>query len=536
MMFVLCACNGNDKNDTAQEPQTYTIQYSDDIGIHTISVKSGALYSINPVPSRIGYDFIGLFDSEVGGVQYINSKGGSLATFSDNKNLVLYPQFKAKRYTLVLDYQGAAVLGARSLPVTYEQTLVELPMNLTMENKTFCGWYTAPNRGGLQIADQYGVIPNNAKITETNFDLTNPDGFINLYAGFKGQEYKVTFYIDGVREPEEQMIEHGTHISQVVTQTRNKEGKAVFSWSKQSDKAEVFEGRIVDSMVLYSVDFAPAIDFDSNDGSVVASIIAREGDSIVLPTPVRTNYTFAGWYASDGVEYTTNTMPANSIQLVARWNAQLNFNTNGGGVVETISQPVGTAIELPLAEKSGFIFAGWYDESGKAYNSTSMPQKSRTLYAKYYKAESKRYVMIDASTNAGIYTVEPSTSRYCTVLDLSELYDAGIRNINVKANYKGWYAWNHSRLPDYAFISMNWYKQSPASDGYKVWSYRDKINQNDKSAYRFEHSTTLTLTTSKYYVSRYCSYYNSGGFGDSTCGWISDFWVEVSYPDMSTLY
>lgn len=526
VLLLLCACDMGDGG----EPGIYTIQYSDDTGIHSVSVESGSLYSINPVPTRNGYDFVGLFDSEVGGTQYVNSNGGSVSAFTDNKNLVLYPQFKAKEYTLILDYQGAAVTGSRSLSVSYGQTLSNLPTNLALDNKTFTGWYTAPERGGVQIADQYGVLPAKAKVTEANFDLSDPDGFINLYAGFKGEEHLVTFYIDGIAEPEEILVEHGTHISKVVTEARNSEGMAVLNWSKTSDKSEIFNGRIQDDMVLYSVDFAPVIDFDSNGGNDVNSVIAGAGSGIVLPTPVRENYTFGGWYTTSGKKFTATAMPQESTSLVARWNAQLIFDTNGGLAVENISEPTGTKITLPTTEKDGYMFAGWYTEQGQEYSTTSMPETSTKLFAKYYKTQSKRYVLVSASKYVSADTSEPKTSSYCVVLDLSELYDAGARQVDIIASYKGGCnSWDY--ISKALSIYMNWYNQGTASDGYKVWAYSDTISYNDTGMYTFNHSTHLQLTASKYYVSYFSSPRQHFSYGR-----ITDFWVDVSYPDTSVLY
>ncbi len=531
LLLMLCACKDN--NDESKQ-KTYTIQYSDDSGLYSIYVEKGELYSLSTIPSRIGYDFIGLFDAEIGGTQYINSTGGSLSAFSDNRNLVLYAQYKAKEYTVILDYHGAEVNGSRSLSVSYGQMLSNLPTNLTMKNKIFVGWFTEPDMKGVQIADQYGVLPAKAKVNENNYDLSDPDGYITLYAGFKGEEHLVTFYVDGVRDPEEHMIEHDTYISKVVTELRNADGMAVLSWSKFSDKSEIFEGKIQNDMVLYSVEFAPVLDFEVNGGFSVESIIARKGAEITLPTPVRENYTFAGWYTTAGKEFTATTMPGSSENLVAHWNAKLIFNTNGGTAVKDISEAVGTKISLPSTKKSGYIFAGWYTDQGQKYDITSMPETSVKLFAKYYKTQSKRYSLISASYEAYIYTDVPiitkGNTKQSVVLDLSELYDVGVQQVEVTANYKGWFKSFKAQQKDNG-IYMVWYNQGIPSDGYNVWSYGDKISFRDTSKYTFEHSTSLSLTTPKYYICYYTTEYSG-----SSPGRIQDFWVEISYPDTSVLY
>ena len=134
------ADNNNDNNNNTT-PTEYTIQYTDDVGTHTLTVTDGATYSLEVIPERTGYDFLGLFDAEVGGTQYVTANGSSLAPFTDKKNMVLFPQFAAKEYTVVLDYQGAAVTGQRSLTVKYDEKLPELPKNLSKEHSVFAGVY-----------------------------------------------------------------------------------------------------------------------------------------------------------------------------------------------------------------------------------------------------------------------------------------------------------------------------------------------------------------------------------------------------------
>lgn len=133
----LCACGDKDGETKPAEPQNYTIQYADSTGIHSITVQSGSLYSISSIPEKNGYEFMGLYDAETGGTQYINADGSSVSAFMDNQNIVLYPQFRAKEFTLVLDYQGAAVTGSRSMKVAYDSEISDLPLNLTLENKNF---------------------------------------------------------------------------------------------------------------------------------------------------------------------------------------------------------------------------------------------------------------------------------------------------------------------------------------------------------------------------------------------------------------
>ncbi len=535
--FSLCAC-GKVGADTPTD-RMYTIQYTDGMGVHSIEVQCGELYSITSIPEKNGYEFIGLYDAEVGGTQYVNAGGSAVAAFTDSKNIVLYPQFKAKEYTLVLDYQGAAVTGSRSIKVAYDSEISELPLNLTLENKNFVGWFTEPNRKGNQIADQYGVLPENRKVTEKLFDLYDPDGNIKLYAGFKGEEFTVTFYFTESGAPEEVKVEYGTPISEVQLETRI-DGKAVLVWSKKrndTNKEYAFTGKVTSEMVLYAAEFAPVIDFDSNGGNSINSVIARAGDAINLPTPIREKYKFFGWQTVSGSTFSATTMPTSSIKLTAKWQAMIMFDTNGGTDVTDISEPHGTRITLPRTEKDGYIFAGWYDGSGNVYTTVEMPNESIQLCAKYYKTLLEKIVLIDDSTDfgnanygsSGIPT-KPTTNNWCLRLDVSKYFNSEYNIIKITASYKSSRNRTTTGNPNSSF--MAWYSENTASDAYKVWAYEDKYTNGNKNVYeRSVRQTEIRLTSQCLYICFYC-----GGGGYSAYYYWSDFYVEIEYPDMSTLY
>lgn len=536
--FVFAACDNFGGEAVAPVDATYVIQYTDDTGTYSIDVKQGEPYSISAIPTREGYDFLGLFDAEVGGTQYVNAHGASLTPFADNKNLVLFPQFKAKEYRLVLNYQGAPVTGEREIVVSYGSRIESLPTDLTLEHKTFVGWWTEPDRKGLRVADEYGVIPEASFISPRNFDLSDPDGFIRLYAGFQGEMHTVTFYFEDGMAPEEREVEHGTAISSVETDTLV-DGNAVLTWSLEpndEDRSGLFTGRVESDLTLYALEYAPVITFDANGGDEVTSIITRTGSAIVLPEAVRGGWQFAGWYTADGIKFTETTMPSDSVKLIAKWNPMLIFDERGGTLVDDIAAEQGTRVTLPITEKDGYMFAGWYTEQGDEYTSTVMPVSSTKLEARYFKTILKKYAIVSADDYGKLSTTQPSfdDERNYNILDLSELYDAGIRRITITAYYKARYIWSR-RLPDVTYIHMNYYTQQVASEGYKVWEYSDNFQRNDDEFHDFSHSTSLELTSPKLYIAKFMSDYSTwtGAIGQ---GEVLDFWIEVEYPDMSQLY
>ena len=400
-----------------------------------------------------------------------------------------------------------------------------------MDHKVFSGWYTEPNKKGVQIADSYGVIPDKSIVSSANFDLSDPNGFIRLYAGFTGEMHTVTFNFEEGMSPEEMSVEHGTPISQVVPITRVNE-KAVLVWSKEpndSDRSALFTGRVESDIVLYAQEYAPVIDFDANGGEEVTSIVARAGSAISLPAAERENWQFAGWYTMGNASYTATAMPTDSVKLKAKWLPMLIFDERGGTLVDDIGAEQGTGVTLPATAKDGFIFAGWYTEQGERYEVTAMPQTSIKLVAKYYKILNKIIVLINETDYMGgsNITERPSMDKSMHQLDLSELYNAGVRNIKVTVHYDSMAERGTASSPEYTY--MAWYSARNASDAYKIWSYSDRHIDGNWSSYTQE--TSFTLTGSHVFICRYTS---KDAYYADFC-W-RDFWVEIEYPDMSNLY
>ena len=353
VMLVSCmaffvGCDKNTPEDTT--PKEYTIQYTDDSGTHQITVTAGMPYSLEVIPERTGYVFAGLFDAEVGGTQYVSSTGASISPFNDGKNIVLFPQFRAKDYTVILDYQGSTVTGGRQFTVAYGSSLPELPKNLTAEHKEFVGWYTQANCEGTQVADKFGLIPVVSVLNDTNFDLSGE--YVYLYAGFEVEKFTVTCCFEAGMDTEDVKVEYDTPVNQIVPNTRVN-GQAPLTWSK-TQGGEVFNGKVTGDMVLYAVEYAPVIELDSNGGSKVKPVVARAGATISLPTPTKEMAKFAYWEDMQGNKFTSATMPNKSLSLKAVWQAKLVFDENGGSDVDDISVAAGNKIILPTPEKDGF--------------------------------------------------------------------------------------------------------------------------------------------------------------------------------------
>lgn len=540
VMVIFCTIIFASCGEKPPANNNYTIQYTDDSGTHQIAVTTGMPYSINAIPYREGYVFTGLFDAEVGGTKYVSSDGASIAPFTDGKNIVLFPQFAAKEYTIVLDYQGAAVTGSRELIVSYNSKLPELPKSLSSPHKEFVGWFTDINCEGTQIADKYGLIPVVSVLNEENFDLSGE--YVYLYAGFEAEKFTVTCcFLEGM-DTEDVQIEYGTPADKIVPKTRVND-LAPLTWSKTKG-GEIWNGKVERDMVLYAVEYAPIIEFDSNGGKAVKPIVARKGSNIYLPTPTKDLAEFAYWEDMRGNKYTSNTMPSTSISLKAVYNAKLVFDENGGSNVKDISGEVGSALTLPTPTKEGFIFAGWYTQDKMKYESTSMPLMGIKLKAGWYETlKANKVFLKDGEESSLIYDKSPKFYTKYVIYFNEEIPGMDwSSSTNVKLTFHA----NIKHDVDSPSVSTStyatkehfyFYSQKNASDAYLLDKcVVDHGNGQTKESYtEVTFDTQLNIKNGQIYIALCADKY--GQYHYSYVGWrMTNFWCDIEYPDTNNLY
>lgn len=100
------------------------------------------------------------------------------------------------------------------------------------------------------------------------------------------------------------------------------------------------------------------ITFDTDGGSAVASITQDYGTAVTAPAvPTKVGHTFSGWDALP------TTMPAENVTVKALWKVNqytIAFDTDGGTVVDSITQDYGTEVVAPASPtKTGYTFSGW---------------------------------------------------------------------------------------------------------------------------------------------------------------------------------
>lgn len=139
-----------------------------------------------------------------------------------------------------------------------------------------------------------------------------------------------------------------------------------------------------------------SVTFDLNGGhSIDKSEIEVTYESTYgeLPEPTRTGYTFCGWFTEpvDGLEVTSEAEVKilNNTTLYAHWSINsynVTFDSNGGDEIDVDKIIVtynSTYGDLPGANRSGYMFMGWFTEANESVTSKTLVKTPRdhTLYA-----------------------------------------------------------------------------------------------------------------------------------------------------------
>jgi uncharacterized repeat protein (TIGR02543 family) len=143
------------------------------------------------------------------------------------------------------------------------------------------------------------------------------------------------------------------------------------------------------------------------DGDTTMDAFPRNHNATVgiLPTPVKTGYTFDGWYTetAGGARVSANNIVVADVIYYARWNANkyaVSFKVNGGKVLPPAVASKTVTYDsvfgpLPTPKRTGYRFLGWYTAKSGGVKVTSATKVKITNDTAVY-----------AHWTAGKYTVK----------------------------------------------------------------------------------------------------------------------------------
>lgn len=338
----------------------------------TILGNTGAL-------TRTGYTFAGWNTQPDGsGTTYT---GGS--TFTIGKSaVILYALWIG---TITFDANGGT--GAMTgLSIASGSSSV-LPANtFTRSNYHFAGWATLSTATVIEYNDQASYLME--------------DGDDTLYVVWSGDPYEITFNANGATS--------GTMTAQQIAYNSSaninpnqftRTGCTFYSWNTAADNS----GTSYNDGDLYTMSMAGVILYaiwqcevtfhpENGDPDTTQTIIS--GNVVTLPAdPVRTGYTFSGWWTGSGgtgTQLTASTVVDQATDVYAFWTINqytVTFDSQGGSAVtaQTVDYNA-LAAEPGVPVKTDCAFQAWYREA--SYTTlwdfaTDTVTADMTLYARW---------------------------------------------------------------------------------------------------------------------------------------------------------
>ncbi len=326
-------------------------------------------------------------------------------------------------YTVVFNGNGSTSgsMSNQAFEYSVSQNLTTNAFSRT--GYTYNGWNTKANGSGTSYTDGQSVS-----------NLTTTDGgTVNLYAQWTAHHYSVRF--NGNGSTSGSMSNQGftydvaqnltnNAFTRAFTVTYNYNGgtgsnnnataTATFNgWATSAGGSKVYNNQ-------QSVSNLTA----TNNG--IVDLYANWTDnSVTLPTPTKTGYTFAGWYSDEGLTvkvgdagkgYTPNA----NISLYAKWTLvtyTITYNLNGGSVATAnpTTYDVETAtITLNNPTKTGYTFLGWYTNSNFTGTAVTTIAHGSTGDVELWAKWGIPYIDADGNTqyclNATVLTSETDVS------------------------------------------------------------------------------------------------------------------------------
>ena len=338
----------NDGTNNLSNPAEYTIESA------TITFAD---------PAKTGYTFAGWFTDEnfTPGNEITQIASGSTG------NVAVYAKWSVDSYTITYNLDSGTNDGTNPDTYTIESATITFA-DPVKTGYTFAGWFTGEN-----------FTPGN-EITQIASGST---GNVAVYAKWSVDSYTITYNLDsGTNDgtnPDTYTIESAT----ITFAGPAKTGYTFAGWftdenfTPGNEITQIALGSTGNVAVYakWSVDsytITYNLDSGTNDGTN-PDTYTIESDTITFADPVKTGYTFAGWFTGE------NFTPGNEITQIAsgstgnvavyaKWSVDsytITYNLNDG--TNNLSNPAEYTIEsatITFADpaKTGYTFAGWFTD------------------------------------------------------------------------------------------------------------------------------------------------------------------------------
>ena len=376
-------------------PITYTINY---VFTSSTGLELSGITNTNPVNFTIesldiiltdlsltGYNFEGWFLEAT----HVTPATGIAITEDSIGNRTFYARFVPIVYTISYVFTSSTGLELTGVTNTNPGTFMIESLDITLANPSlagydFDGWFTDATHT-TQIT---GVAIVEGSMGDRTF-----------YGRFTPIDYTITFDIAGGDDIADLTV---TFNEAFILPTPIKTGHTFDGWLHNGNPFVSGTWDLTTDITLIATWTANdyTIMFDVAGGDDISDLTVTFNQAFILPTPMRTGFTFDGWLHNDNPFISGIWDIANNITLIATWKANdytVVFNVDGGNYLANQIVTFGQSFNLPAPTRTGFTFTGWYDDT------TSVSLTGIWIIA--------RNVTLIAAWTANTYTITYSYNR-----------------------------------------------------------------------------------------------------------------------------
>ena len=377
-------------------------------------------------PAKIGYTFIGWYDSE----DFDNEITG--ISFGSQGNITVYALFEVIVYDINYHLDGGSNHPYNVSSYTVEDDSIIL-MPASKEGYSFKGWYNNGSFEGNPINSiQHGSV-----------------GDINLYAKFL-KIYHITYLLDGGQNDSDNASTYTQDQTIILKPAIPRDGYRFLYWQLDGEEIQAISGMSGDLTIeaVYEI-IQYDITYHLDGGTTNSPSSYTVADTVVLLDAEKAHFVFLGWYDNPDFEGDAITQiesgSSGAKEFYALYEPRqytITYHLSGSenNPLNPSQYTIFDSFELKTPTRNGFDFLGWYDNA--EYNNApiaAIEEGSHGDIDLFAKWEIKTYI-IEYNLKGGINSpLNPTTY---TALDTVIFHDP----VREEYTFGGWYDFDPSNL------------------------------------------------------------------------------------------
>lgn len=373
------------------------------------------------VPSKTGYTFTGWY-KEASCVNKWNFETDTVSTSS----LTLYAGWEVTEFIVHFKDASNASNDVDRM-YTYASDIGSKAPTFTRLGYTLAGWIN--DKG------------NKVSLTDSVYESST------LTAVWKLDVYDIGYVLNGGINHKDNPNSYTIESNKIELKDPYKSGSVFTGWAP-NDKIETGStGKYAFTAEWETAAFN--VTFISNGGSEILPLGAKANSTIVAPNrPTRQGYSFDKWYKNKECtsiwDFDSDVVTSNTT-LFAKWTINqydVQFDAKNGISLPTVQKEYNATLgSLPIVSKTGYVFAGWYDENGTKALSSTVIKKASTFTAKWtLEVYEISYVLdegVNHKDNPKTYTIEDDEILLKNPTKTGYVFDGWTPTNHIPANSSG---------------------------------------------------------------------------------------------------